>query len=183
MAKTKRNEKENNKTTKKEKNYKNNLACNKNARKRIYTYARKYKIITNFNSKPLFRRSKTLSPAKWALVPTQQKYRLKSKISKEKHEDYINKTTWFACFLIFSFFSFSFFNFFGNKDVHQAIGRSIHLPTPPSFTNKITPHKPRPRLFLSTQTNIQENKKHVLGETKKRNEKKTRKAKQATKRK
>lgn len=41
-----------------------------NARKRIYTYTRKYKIITNFNSKPLFKPSKALSPTKWTLVPT-----------------------------------------------------------------------------------------------------------------
>lgn len=54
-----------------------------NARKRIYTYTRKYKIITNFNSKPLFRRSKTLLPIKWTLVPMRQKYRLKSKIPKK----------------------------------------------------------------------------------------------------
>lgn len=41
-----------------------------NARKRIYTYTRKYKIITNFNFKPLFKPSKALSPTKWTLVPT-----------------------------------------------------------------------------------------------------------------
>lgn len=64
-------------------NYKNNLAKNKNARKRIYTCTRKYKIITNFNSKPLFKPSKTLLPTKWTLVPSQQKYRLKSKISNK----------------------------------------------------------------------------------------------------
>lgn len=59
------------------------ISIRPNARKRIYTYTRKYKIITNFNSKPLFRLSKTLLPTKWTLVPSQQKHRLKSKISKK----------------------------------------------------------------------------------------------------
>lgn len=59
------------------------ISIHPNARKRIYTYTRKYKIITNFNSKPLFKPSKTLLPTKWTLVPSQQKYRLKSKISNK----------------------------------------------------------------------------------------------------
>ena len=71
VAKTKRNEKDDNKTTKKEKNYKKQSGIKQNARKRIYTCTRKYKIITNFNSKPLFKPSKTLLPIKWTLVPTQ----------------------------------------------------------------------------------------------------------------
>lgn len=71
-----------------------------NARKRIYTYTRKYKIITNFNSKPLLGRSKTLLPIKWTLVPSQQKYRLKSKISKE------NTTSLFPYFFFFQILNF-----------------------------------------------------------------------------
>lgn len=51
--------------------------------------------------------------------------------------------------------------------MHQAIGRSTYPRTPPSITNKITPHTPRPHVFHLAQTNIPENKKNAhLRETK-----------------
>lgn len=51
--------------------------------------------------------------------------------------------------------------------MHQAIGRSICPPPPAHTANKITPHKPRPRLFHASQTNIPENKKRTFPEKQK----------------
>lgn len=122
------------KQQRKKRTTKNNLAYNKNARKRIYTYTRKYKIITNFNSKPLFRHSKTLLPTKWALVPTQQKYCLKSKISKKTRRLYKqDNMTWLFPYFLFSNFEFLIFRFskFSFSDFRFLIFSGIRICTKP----------------------------------------------------
>lgn len=66
--------------------------------------------------------------------------------------------------------------------MHQAIWRSIHPPPPAHATNKITPHKPRPRLFLASQTNIPETQKRAFARNEKaKKEKKSEKQRIASK--